>query len=133
MQQRPTGVTILAVLAAIGGVFGLIGALGLLAGGGLVAASGVAEASGVGGLFTIFGLISLVLSVLSLVLAYGFWMLKPWAWSLAIIVYGIDVVFTIISALQGGGLGGAILPLAIRGIILYYLFTPDVKKAFGRA
>ena len=32
---RPTGVTILAVLALIGGIFGLIGGLGLMMGGAL--------------------------------------------------------------------------------------------------
>ena len=65
-SERPLGVTILAVLAAIRGVLGLLGSLVLIGIGGSV----------LGGGFAIFGLIALILSVLYLVFAYGAWTLK---------------------------------------------------------
>ena len=57
----PTGITILAVLAAIGGVFGILGGLALLASGGFI---GVATGSGaLGGLAALIGAVTLVSGV----------------------------------------------------------------------
>jgi hypothetical protein len=126
---RPTGITVLAILAAIGGVFALLGGLALIGLGGL------ASASGVGGFAVIIGLLLLVLGVLQLVLAYGFWGLKPWAWTLGV---GLQVASVVLSLLQflnntGGGITSLIISIVISGVILYYLFQPHVKAAFGRS
>jgi len=129
-MQRPTGITILAVLAAISGVFGLLAALALL---GIGAA--VAGASGLGGLVFVGGLVVLIYSVLSLALAYGFWTLKPWAWPLGV---GVQVLGIIQGVLQymntpDTALVSLIIGLAISAFILWYLFQPHVKAAFGRS
>ena len=122
-RERPLGITILAILAAVGGVLGLLGSVALL---GLFSAAG--------GLFMILGLISLVLSVLYLVFAFGAWTLKPWGWTLGVGLAAASVVITLIGLTQGTQeLVGAIISFAISGVILYYLFQPDVKAAFGRA
>jgi hypothetical protein len=131
--ERPTGVTILAILAAIGGVFGILGGIVLIGAGGVAAGAG---AGGLGGLAAIFGLVTLVLAVVSLVLAYGFWTLKPWAWPLGVGLQIASLVFTAITILLSGdivsGLTGSIIGIVISIIILYYLFQPHVKAAFGR-
>ncbi len=144
-QQRPTGVTILAILAFIGGALGiLVGGLGTICGGviGGIGAAAAREAPGAAGgllagaLFTaLFGLSGVVLGVLELILGFGFWTLKPWSWMLGIIlsIAGIVIALLTILAGRGGGLIGAVIPIVIYGVILYYLFTPEVKKAFGRA
>lgn len=127
MQQpststRPLGVTILAILAAVGGVLGLLGSIAIF---GLLSAAGLSM---------ILGLLTLVLSVLYLLFAYGAWTLKPWGWTLGVGLAAASVVITLIGLTQGTQeLVGALISIAISGVILYYLFQPDVKAAFGRS
>jgi Predicted membrane protein (DUF2127) len=127
-MQRPTGITVLAILAAIGGVFGILGGLALISVGTVVATS-----SGLGGLAAVLGLIALAYGILSLVLAYGFWTLQPWAWTLGV---GLEVAGIVINVLQyinnTSALGGTIFSIAINAIVLWYLYQPNVKAAFGR-
>jgi uncharacterized membrane protein (DUF2068 family) len=127
-MQRPTGITVLAILAAIGGVFGILGGLALIGVGTVVASS-----TGLGGLAAILGLIALAYGILSLVLAYGFWTLQPWAWTLGV---GLEVAGIVINVLQyinnSSALGGTIFSIAINAIVLWYLYQPNVKAAFGR-
>jgi len=125
--QRPTGVTIIAVLAAIGGVFGLLASLVFL---GLGAAT---TATGLGGLAFVAGLIILAYSILSLILAYGFWTLKPWAWPLGVGVQALGVLQAVLQFVNDGTqLISFVISLAIAALILWYLFQPHVKAAFGR-
>jgi uncharacterized membrane protein (DUF2068 family) len=128
-MQRPTGITVMAVLSAIGGVFGLLASLALL---GLGAA--VSATSGLGGLAFIAGIIILAYSVLSLVLAYGFWTLKPWAWPLGIGVQVLGIIQAVLQFMDNSSnVISLVISLAIAGVILWYLYQPHVKAAFGRA
>ena len=132
MQPRPTGITILAVLAAIGGVLVLIaGLFGTVLGGALGAATGSAT---VGGLVVLLGVIAIVYGVLSIAFAYGAWTLKSWAWNLGmasqIVGIGLAVVYI---ATGNSTVSSQILNIAIGAVIIYYLNTPAVKAAFGRA
>ena len=127
-MQRPTGITVMAVLSAIGGVFGLLASLALL---GLGA---VSATSGLGGLAFVAGIIILAYSVLSLVLAYGFWTLKPWAWPLGIGVQVLGVIQAVLQFMDNSSnVISLVISLAIAGVILWYLYQPHVKSAFGRA
>ena len=134
---RPSGITILAILAAIGGVLGLLGGICLITGGallgGVLGASG-ASAAGVGlGFFGVLGgLLILATGVLDLAFAYGAWMLMPWAWMLGIVAEGVALLSALLGLLNGGSFFSFLLSAAIAGAILYYLFTPEVKRAFGR-
>lgn len=125
-MQRPTGVTVLAVLAAIGGIFGILGGLALVGLGGMFAAAGG------GGLAAIVGLVVLALSVVDLALAYGFWMLKPWAWKWGIVAQAISVIVSIVEVPAiNAQISSLVIPIAVSVIIVYYLGTADVRKAFG--
>ena len=128
MRARPTGVTILAVLAAIGGVLGILGGVALLGLGGLAATSGV-----LGGSIAIFGLIAIVQSVLALAFAYGAWTLKPWAWTLGIVAEGIGIALAVLFIINGSSITSQAISIIIAGGIIYYLMTPTVKAAFGKA
>lgn len=126
MNQRPTGVTILAILAFIGGAFGILGALALLGLG--VAFAGYAG----GGLSFIFGIVLLVLSALELYIGWGFWNLKRTAWSLGLVVFGASLIIQFIELILGYTAPTSfIISLVIYGIVLYYLLSPGVKAAFG--
>jgi hypothetical protein len=142
-MQRPTGVTILAILALIGGVFGIIVGLGALFGGALfggMAASAGADAStaaGIGGLFFIIGILTLLGAVLELAFFFGAWTAKAWGWILGVIAALWSIGVGVIGAVLGGdivaGLMSNLVSFVIAGVILYYLNTPAVKQYFGRA
>ncbi|HLA17591.1 MAG TPA: hypothetical protein VJZ72_11910 [Candidatus Limnocylindrales bacterium] len=137
---RPTGITILAILSIIGGVFGLIGGLGLIAGGALLGgAVGGTTGAALGGMAFVFGIVTLGFAVAYIAFAYGAWTLKPWGWMLGVIMALASLVWTAIGILLSGNIMGnllsvsTIISVAIPLIILYYLNTPVVKSAFGRA
>ena len=123
-MQRPTGVTVLAVVSAIGGVLLILGSLALLGLGAVFAAFG-------GGFAFILGLISLALGIAELVLAYGFWMLRPWAWTWAVVLQAISVIYSVLELLLGGGVTGVFFSVVVAAIIIYYLNMPEIRKAFA--
>jgi hypothetical protein len=131
---RPTGVTILAILAAIGGILLVLAGLGAtVLGGAVIGSVGGAAGTGIGGLVLIFGLFALALGVLYLAFAYGAWGLKPWAWTLGIAGQILSLVLSVLRIVTGNAsITSEIIGIAIALIILYYLDTPDVRRAFGR-
>ena len=129
-MQRPTGITILAILAIIGGAFALLGGIGAIGLGGAAAAGG---AGGAGGLVAILGFVLIVVGALELAFGVGAWQLKPWAWTLGIAAQGLSLVLALLNIIGGQGIGSQIVGILISAAILYYLMTPPVKQAFGRA
>jgi hypothetical protein len=126
MNQRPTGVTILAILAFIGGILSILGGLALVGLGGVFAAAG-------GGLAILFGIYALVWGALALWIGWGFWQLRPSAWRWGIILMVIGVVIAIVQILLGySDLVGGIISIAIDLAVIYYLTTPGVRAAFGQ-
>ena len=128
---RPMGITILAVLSAIGGVLGILGGVALIGLGGLAATStGTAAYFGLG---AVWGILILASAVASLVFAYGAWTLKPWAWPLGVALQIIGLALSALSVISGGDISSQIISVVISLIILYYLFQPNIKAVFGRA
>ncbi len=110
-RRRPLGVTIIAILVAIGAVFEIIGGLALLA------------------VFAPIGIFALIVGVISLFVAWGLWTLKPWAFWLVVIVEVIHLVQAIFSVArgQGVGIGDIIFPVVI---LLYLFLDRNVRAAF---
>lgn len=128
---RPMGITILAVLSAIGGVLAILGGIALIGIGGVAGAStGQAALFGLG---AIFGLLALATGIANLAFAYGAWTLQPWAWTLGVALQVISIALAVLAVIGGSDISGQILGVAISAIILYYLFQPTIKAAFGRA
>ena len=123
-MKRPLGVTITAILALISGLLGLCCPVLVFTGsaflGGFLGTIGF-----IAGFFLVVG------PVLELIFAYGAFKLHRWAWYLGLISTAITVTGVIINIFQGGtiwsALGGSILPI----IIFIYLWTPNVRQAFG--
>ncbi|HZS77265.1 MAG TPA: hypothetical protein VFA41_11685 [Ktedonobacteraceae bacterium] len=114
-RARPLGITIIAVILAIQGILGIIAGIMLLSAG-----------AGVGTL----GVITLILGVLYLVLAYGLWTLKTWA-------YWGTIILEILALLNGIlGLGmhsfaTGIFSLIFAIVVLIYMFADrNVRAAF---
>ena len=143
-MERPTGVTILAVLEFISaGVIILVGLLLLVGGGVLGAMSGGSEASGfmsvLGALGAVAGVVVIVLSAIPLLVGFGLWRLKNWARILVIVFSGIGVVSNLFEILGGASAGelfslsSGVIGLGINVLILWYMFQAHVKQAFGAA
>jgi len=120
---RPTGITILAVLAAIGGVLGLFGGF-------IVLFAGTVLFGALGGLL---GIAYLAYAALLVAFAYGAWTLKPWAWPLGVAVAAFGIILAVLYIIGGSDIANQILGIVVDGVILYYLNQPGIKSLFGRA
>lgn len=133
-RERPLGITILAILEAIGGIIYLTGILiiGLFLE--MISEFVPATLPRAGFLKGFLGLIILVaaivlliLGLISFLLAYGLWTGKGWAWTLTFIFSIIGILLGLVS------LPAVIITILINVVILYYLTRPHVKAFFGKA
>ena len=134
-MNRPQSVTVMAILQLISGIFSLLDGLFILlfAGifGGLGAAFGGAKVGAIIGVFFgIFAAISFILCLLSLLLSWGLFQLKNWAWTGTLIVHIIATLAQIVKMFGSGGTAVNFLTLGFAVASIYYLLQPDVKQAF---
>ena len=99
-NARPLGVTILAILT-------VISAIGFL-----------------------ISVILIPLGIAFLVMAYGLWKGKGWAWTITLVLSFIGIALGLASIVSGSIV--AILSVVINAIIIYYLYRPNVKAFFGK-
>ncbi|MGB7675801.1 MAG: hypothetical protein WBL54_04680, partial [Nitrososphaeraceae archaeon] len=78
----------------------------------------------------VIGSILIVLGIASFFVAWGLLKGKGWAWTVTIIITIISLVFNALSIVSGNV--GAIVGIIIDGVIIYYLYRPNVKSYFGR-
>ncbi len=141
-MERPVGVTILAVLEFISaGFFILLGLLLLVGGGVLGALGGGGEASGymaaVAAMGAVAGVVVLILSVIPLAIGIGLWKLRNWARIVAIVFSGLGVLSNLLGVIGGVtagemfSLSSSVIGLGINILVLWYMFQPHVKQAFG--
>ncbi len=127
-MTRPLGITILAILAIIFGAAPLFFALATF---GVLGSEMLGATAQLGQASLFLGILSLVVGALYLAFGIGAWTLKPWAWTLGVwsqVLALIQACFHLFSS------GRTVLVDAlIAAVILYYLFRPHVKQAFGRA
>jgi uncharacterized membrane protein HdeD (DUF308 family) len=109
-KHRPLGITIIAILAAIVGIF-------LVAGGAVF-------------LIVLIGIVPLVIGIAYLVVAYGLWKAKTWAWIVTLIVSAISIIASIVEIAIGHR--ESIFSIIVPAIIIFYLYRPNVKAYFGR-
>ncbi len=131
--MRPTGVTIIALLALISGLLGLCGVtplFGISLLGALIPTGVTQVLAAIGG---ILGLVLAIGPILQIIFAYGAWNLRSWGWWLGIIATGISVLGALVAILGSGGaaIHTAITNALIPIIIFIYLLTPNVRRAFN--
>jgi len=135
-MQRPFGVTILAILSLVSGLWGILKGLFAVGVGGVVAAlvAGAHPIAGamVGVFAVLIGLVAVLTGLFCLLFAYGAWNLRPWAWTLGVVTNAITVAWSLLVVLGPGLLRERLGTIIVSMVILYYLTTPQIKKAFGR-
>ena len=130
--DRPRGITALAIVEALLGLFAIFGGTGhLLLGvaGGIVGFNGQDINLGTNGdllygyTFTIEGLILLATAV-------AIWTRKKWGWTLATAISIVGLLTSIVVLAIGSVL--AIPGVIANLVVLYYLMRKSVKGSFGR-
>jgi hypothetical protein len=146
MPERPTGISVLAILAGIFGVILIIGGLFVGVSASAVSVSDLAKeyietyAATLGvsvtaltaiieAVLVAIAVIAFVFGILYIVVAYGFWIGAGWSRLLAIILSILGIILGLITAT--GGIG--IVLIIIYAVILWYLMQRHVKAFFGAA
>jgi hypothetical protein len=128
-RKRPTGVTAIAVLLCIQGIFRVLAAifflLGALLGGWVLTTSSVIVGF-------LAGVLVLLLGLAWLYIAWGLWTLKRWAYWTAVILLAFDLLISLFGlTLPISGVwtiwGGVVLPAVV---LIYFLAAPNVRRAF---
>src|SRR6267143_7175818 len=119
--SRPVGVTIIAIVAAAGGLLSIFG--------------GASRLAGMGTGPVALAYVVIVFGILGLALGAGFFTGAKWAWMAGIIIYIISIGVGIAEILYGGqvGLIGGIIRTIAGIIIPIYLTRPKPKSFFGRS
>jgi hypothetical protein len=127
MQQRPTGVAVLAVAAAVLGALALIGAAAWWnASEELVWLPSIHAERQIAFILVVVGLCEVVF-------AYGAWRLRPWAWTFGVVLEAVALVLAVVQLGRQQLFDRHILTIVLAGVILWYLTTPRVRAAFGRS
>ncbi|MGC0775176.1 MAG: hypothetical protein WB543_19745 [Candidatus Acidiferrum sp.] len=138
-MERPTGVTVLGVVAFILGGFAALGGLGMVLGGAvlshMVSGGGLGMLAGMGG--AIIGLVLFGFALVYVVDGIGLLKVANWARILTIILVALSLLRSAFSLIRSLGhlnpiaVCFALIIAAIDVWILVYLFKPHVKQAFG--
>jgi hypothetical protein len=111
-NNRPFGVTIIAILAILGGIGSLVGGITLVV------------------IIPVLGAALIIIGLAYFGVAYGLWQGLKWAWIITLIVTVIAFISGVGSIIVGNV--GAVIPVIINAIIIYYLYRPNVKAYFGK-
>jgi hypothetical protein len=145
VRHRPIGVTILAILDIIVGIFIVISAIGFLVLAGYLSSVTIPPdikqnlpqwfinfapiAIGIA------GVILLIIGLITFLIAWGFLRGRNWSRIVAIILLFISIIVTVINTIVAaifttGALIGLIISIIIPVLLIWYLTTPRVKAWF---
>ncbi len=119
--KRPVGVTIIAIVAAAGGLLSIFG--------------GASRLAGIGTGPVALAYIVIVFGILGLALGAGFFTGAKWAWMAGIIIYIISIGLGLAEIVYGGqvGLIGGVIRTIAGIVIPIYLTRPKPKAFFGKS
>ncbi len=145
--ERPLGIAILAVLDIIGGIFAFILGIFMAAVSTMVnnpdirdmireamISAGITDVEAVLEIIVtvviVVGAIMFIMGLVGIVVGWGFWAGKKWAWIIGVIFYTVGIVISAVGMVWSLT---NVIGVLIGVVILYYLFRPNVKAWFGKA
>jgi hypothetical protein len=132
-KSRPAPLTALALVCFIAGALFLLSGLSLVVVGGLLGMNGVQVGATDDPLLAfLFGFATLALAAGYLALYFGFWELRPWAFTGGFMVAGAGIVMVLIGLPLGFGdatsaLSNIVVGVAVMGVLL----LPSSQLALG--
>jgi hypothetical protein len=130
MKDRQLPVVVLTLIAAGLGAATMVAGLALV---GLTPLGFMLNDTRNSALAGLVGVAQLVVGVASLALAFGFWLQRSWAWGLGVAVFGLSIGVDLLGVLSGvSSLASVVFLIAISVLVLWYLYQPKTKTAFGR-
>jgi uncharacterized membrane protein (DUF2068 family) len=126
-MNRPLGVTIIAILSFINGLLGLCVPGLVIIGGGI----GALFTGGLGLIVVCGGLLLAAGPLVWLLVSYGAWNLRPWAWWAGMVATGITVIGVVVNIINGVGILQAVASAPLSIVIFIYLLLPDNRRVFG--
>ena len=130
--NRTRGITVLAIVEALLGVFAIFGGTGhLLLGvaGGIAGFNGQNINLGANG-DLLYGYTFTIEGIVLLATAAAIWTRKKWSWTLAVAIGTIGLITSVIVLAIGSAL--AVPGVIVNLLILYYLMRRNVKALFGK-
>ena len=142
-KSRPRGVAIAATVNIIGGVAGLVFAIGFIAQDALLhpiiesafdlqRRNLSAEQASTPGFGIAFGAAFVPLAIVSFIVASGLLKGRRWAWTAALILSIISMVWYAFTVVIIPSNGGRTLGVIIGAVTIYYLYRPHVKAYLGK-
>jgi len=120
-KKRPTVVKILVLIVAIASIIPILSGVMMLTGGVAYEGYFMQEL-----LSQIVPTYTVLIGVIGLVAAWGLWIGRSWAWTLALIVFIIGIIMDLVTLPTG------IVGVVIDAIVLYLLMRPDTRKFCGK-
>ena len=123
-KKIPLGVRILAILNLIFGFAILLNVIiYLLIGGGYTSVFSPTDSSLI---------VDALIAILCLVVGFGFYGARRWSWTLAVVLYSINMGAIILRTILGLDSVAELIRLVIPAIVVYYLSMSHVKEYFGK-
>jgi uncharacterized membrane protein (DUF2068 family) len=130
-MKRPIGVVALAVVQLVGAAIFLVAAADLLLGNQSQQALQSAGLPMSRDMQVTLGVFALALGMVQLLIAWGLFNLKGWAWGFAALAAAANFVLGAVNAANGAQLGGEQrTSMVVSLVILLYLLLPGVRAAF---
>jgi uncharacterized membrane protein HdeD (DUF308 family) len=131
-KHRPLGVTIIAVLTIIGGIAFLASGITAVTVAPFLSGTSTNNNNNIIApiLSALTGFALLILGIAYFVMAYGLLKAKGWAWTITVVLSCIGIALGFVSIVTGHI--GSIFSVVVNGLILYYIYRPNVKSFFGK-
>jgi hypothetical protein len=119
-KKRPMVVKILVLIVAIGSIIPILAGVMMLTGG---AYEGYFMQELLSQILPTY---YVLVGVIGLVVAWGLWVGRGWAWIIALIIFIIGIIMDLVTLPTG------IVGVVIDAIVLYLLMRPDTRRFCGK-
>ena len=119
-KKRPTVVKILVLIVVIASIVPILAGVMMLTGG---AYEGYFMQELLSQILPTY---YVLVGVIGLVMAWGLWVGRGWAWVIALIIFIIGIIMDLVTLPTG------IVGVVIDGIVVYLLMRPDTRRFCGK-
>ncbi|HEY2592671.1 MAG TPA: hypothetical protein VGK33_02090 [Chloroflexota bacterium] len=140
-MQRPTGVTIIALIIFVSGALHFLGAFLAFSSGSILSAQAKSGyyvpmatplVNAFGNLGFSIGLVGMILAVITLVAAGGLWVLsRTWGFWLATVILVLDLIADVVDLMAGNITWFHVLGALFAIVALIYLWQPKTREVFA--